>query len=104
VTSMPNGKWRSILFTGGFVRCSERISFSSTVPEDVLIFLLRGCGIRVSFWGEVGDGRHDEGDAYHPVLCVSGASSSSVFDASEEGTYMLVAYIQPWIRASRSGA
>lgn len=39
VTSMPSGKCRSILLTGGLVRCSLRMSLSSIVLEEVLIFL-----------------------------------------------------------------
>lgn len=39
VTSSPRGKWRSIFLTGGLVKCFLRISFSSIVVGDVLIFL-----------------------------------------------------------------
>lgn len=39
VIFMPREVMRSILLTGGSVRCFVRISFSSTVEEEVLIFL-----------------------------------------------------------------
>lgn len=45
VTSSPSGKCRSIFFTGGVVSSFLRISLSSTVEGDVLIFLRRGCQI-----------------------------------------------------------
>lgn len=39
VTSNPKGKWRSIFLTGGVVSSFLRMSFSSTVDGDLLIFL-----------------------------------------------------------------
>ena len=45
VTSNPSGKCRSIFLTGGVVSSFLRMSFSSTVEGDVLIFL-RGCQSR----------------------------------------------------------
>lgn len=39
VTSLPNGKCRSIFLTGGLVNGSFRIAGSSTVAELLLIFL-----------------------------------------------------------------
>ena len=44
VTSSPNGKCRSIFLRGGVVRSFLRISLSSTVEGDVLIFLRRVSG------------------------------------------------------------
>jgi len=39
VTSRPRGKWRSIFLTGGVVSSFLRMDESSTVLDDVLIFL-----------------------------------------------------------------
>ncbi len=77
VTSSPNGKCRSIFLTGGVVSSFLRISLSSTVEGDVLIFLQRLLGNRA--------GASAGQQTYHPVPCVSLAINSSVPLASAHG-------------------
>ena len=68
VTSFPNGKWRSILLTGGSERGSLRIAASSIVFGLVLIFLL-GMSVAVMMDDVEVRGRRREGlVTYHPVF------------------------------------
>lgn len=79
VTSIPRGKCKSILLTGGLVRCSFKIEGSSTVEELLLIFLWQYLVLAYRFFE-----RHHRREAtYHPVFCVSTASSRSIPSASE---------------------